>query len=189
MKPPRFPSDSDEAAGSSEGGEPAFLAVGRLRKPHGLQGDLTMEVLTDFPERLKNGVTLFVGDDRQPLKLRSVKQLDAMMLVSFEGYDTPEEAANLRNKMAYVSTSDRPPLEEGEYYHHELIGLVVITEEGQRLGTISEILETGANDVLIVRPESGPEVLLPMLDEVILMVDLESGIMQVKPLPGLLGDT
>jgi 16S rRNA processing protein RimM len=189
MKPPLISGGSDEAAGSSEGGEPAFLAVGRLRKPHGLRGDITMEVLTDFPERLKKGIRLFVGEDYQPLKLRSVRQLDTRLLVAFEGYHTLEQAAELRNKLVSVSSADRPPLEEGEYYHHELIGLEIVADDGRLLGTISEILETGANDVLLVKPVSGPDILLPMLDEVILEVDLEAGRMRVKPLPGLLGDS
>jgi 16S rRNA processing protein RimM len=189
MRPPRFPTGSDEAAGSSEGGEPAFLAVGRLRKPHGLRGDMTLEVLTDFPERLEPGLTLFVGPDYKPLKLLSVKSHDPLLLVSFEGYVTPEDVAELRNKLVYVSASDRPPLEEGEYYHHQLLGLKVYTDEGSFLGAISEIIETGSNDVLILKPESGPEILIPMLDEVILDVDLEAQRMQVKLLPGLLGDS
>jgi 16S rRNA processing protein RimM len=189
MKPPRFPTGSDEAAGSSGGDEPAFLAVGRLRKPHGLRGDITMEVLTDFPERLKAGHTLFVGPQFQPMKLKSVKAHDPLLLVSFEGCDSQEEAGELRNRLVYVSASDRPPLEEGEYYHHQLLGLNVYTDEGSYLGTVSEIIETGSNDVLIILPESGPDILLPMLDEVILEVDLEDGRILVRLMPGLLGDS
>lgn len=189
MKPPEFPTGSNEAAGSSREGEPAFLAVGRLRKPHGLRGDIRMEVLTDFPERLEKGMQLYVGEEYQPMKLRSLKLQDTFVLVSFEGYDTPEQAAELRSKLVYVTSADRPSLEEGEYYHHQLIGLETVTEDGRVLGTVAEILETGANDVLVVRPVSGPEILLPMLDEVVLDVDLEAGRMVVKPLPGLIGDS
>jgi 16S rRNA processing protein RimM len=182
------PSDQDRSAGSSSRGEPAFLAVGRLRKPHGLKGELQMDVMTDFPERLKRGVTVFAGKEYSPLTLRSVREQNRLLLVAFEGYDSPEAVGELRNQMVFVSAAGLPALEEGEYYHHELLGLKVVTEEGRLLGTITDILETGANDVYVVRPESGPEILFPGTDEVILDIDLEQGVMQIHLLPGLVDE-
>ena len=79
-----------------------------------------------------------------------------------------------------------PDLPAGEYYHHQLLGLQVIDETGKLLGQVSEILETGANDVLVVRPSMGEEILLPAIDPVILQVNLEQGVMQVHLLPGLI---
>jgi 16S rRNA processing protein RimM len=188
MRPPDISPNQDNAAGSSGRGEPAFLAVGRLRRPHGLKGEMMMDIITDFPERLKRGVTVYVGPDYSTMSLRSVRTHDRVLLVAFEGLDTPEAISELRNQMVYVSSEGLPPLDEGEYYHHELIGLTVVDEEGNVLGTLTDILETGATDVYIVQPESGPEILLPGSDEVILDIDLDAGQMRVHLLPGLLNE-
>jgi len=173
-------------AGSPQGGEPVFLAVGKLRRPHGLHGEIIMDVLTDFPERLHPGITLYVGPEYQPLRLRSRRWHAAALLVTFEGYDTPEQAGEYRNQMAYVTTADRPPLPEGEYYHHQLIGLKVISEQGELLGKVTEILATGANDVYVVRGEIGAEILIPAVDEFVQAVDLDRGELRVRMAAGLL---
>lgn len=179
-------SDSERLAGSSSRGEPAFLAVGRLRKPHGLRGELQMEVMTDFPERLKRGVTVLVGKDYSPMTFKSVRPQNQLLLVAFEGFDTPEAVGDLRNQLVFVPAAGLPELEEGEYYHHQLLGLRVVTDDDRFLGTISEILETGAADVYVVAPESGPEILFPGTDEVILDINLDEGVMRIHLLPGLL---
>jgi 16S rRNA processing protein RimM len=175
-------------AGSPQKGEPVFLAVGKLRRPHGLHGEIIMDVLTDFPERLQTGMSLFVGPDRQLLQLRSLRWHTAALLVAFKDYHTPEQAGELRNQLVYVTAADRPPLPEGEYYHHQLIGLKVVSEQGEVLGKVNEILATGAVDVYVVRAESGAEILIPAADEFIQAIDLERGEMQVRLAPGLLPD-
>jgi 16S rRNA processing protein RimM len=175
-------------AGSPQEGEPVFLAVGKLRRPHGVHGEIIMDVLTDFPERLQRGMTLYVGPDHQPLQLRSFRPHAAALLVAFEGYNTPEQAGELRNRLAFVPVADLPSLPEGEYYHHQLIGLQVVSEQGESLGKVAEILETGANDVYVVRTEAGVEILIPAVDEFILNIDLERGEMRVHVAPGLLPD-
>jgi 16S rRNA processing protein RimM len=108
------------------------------------------------------------------------------MLVTFEGYHVREKIAELRNQLVYVRTSDRPPLEQGEYYHHQLLGLQVIDENGRLLGLLSSILETGANDVYVVRDQTGTEILVPAIDSVILDIDLEHKQVRVHVLSGLL---
>jgi 16S rRNA processing protein RimM len=173
-------------AGSPQKGEPVFLAVGKLRRPHGVNGEIIMDVLTDFPERLHRGMTLYVGLDRQPLRLRSLRWAAAALLVAFDGYNTPEQAGDLRNHFACVTTADRPPLPEGEYYHHQLIGLKVISEQGEILGNVTEILATGANDVYVVRAETGAEILIPAVDEFVRSVDLERRELRIHVTPGLL---
>ena len=168
--------------------QPSFLVVGKLHRPHGVQGEMIMEVLTDFPERLHVGVTLYVGEKQAPMRLVKVRQHAKGLLVSFQGCSTPEAAGELRNQLVYVLAEDRPPLPEGEYYHHQIIGLQVLSDQGEPLGTVREILETGANDVFIILPKNGPEILVPDTDEVILRIDLKKGEMVVHLLPGLLPD-
>ena len=185
MKPPGSNSASAEA-GSPSLGEPEYLAVGFLRRPHGVHGEMLMDVHTDFPERLKPGLSVYVGSEFRVMEIASCRAHAAGMLVRMRGIRTPEQAGLLRNQWVYVPAGDRPPLPEGEYYHHQLIGLEVLTDEGQELGSLTGIIETGANDVYIVRDETGREVLLPAIPAVILEVDLPNRRMRVHVLDGLL---
>lgn len=173
-------------AGSPGKGGPEFLLIGKLRRPHGVRGEISMEIYTDFPERLRAGVTVYVGEEHIPYQVRSRRSVHAGLLISFKGIDTPEAAVQLRNTFVYVRTADRPALPEGEYYHHEIIGLQVVSDEGQPLGELVEVLSYPANDVYVVRPTTGQEILIPALRSVILDVDLDAGEMHVHLLPGLL---
>jgi 16S rRNA processing protein RimM len=175
-------------AGSPVEGEPAFVVVGKLRHAHGLQGELLLEVWTDFPERLRPGMLVYTGAERQPRKMLTRRQHNLGMLVMLEGLDTPEEAGKLRNQLVYLQTSQIPPLPDGEFYHHELIGMRVVNEAGVELGTIAEILETGANDVLVVRRENGGEILIPVIDEIVLKIDTGAKVMLIHQMDGLVSD-
>ena len=181
-------SQLDNASGSLSTGEPVFLAIGKLRRPHGLKGEILMDVLTSFPERLKPGVLVFVGKQHLPLNLRSCRGHKHAFLVAFEGYNDRERVGELRNQLVQVRADDRPPLPDGDYYHHQLLGLRVVTEAGKLLGVLSKIIETGANDVYLVLPQEGPEILLPAIDSVILNIDLEQGELRVQLIPGLIPD-
>jgi len=178
--------ETNVTAGSPGAGEPAFLVVGKLRRPHGVKGEMLMEVRTDFPERLRPGVTLYLEPEYSQLVLRSVRTHNNGLLVAFEGCDTPEQAGEFRNHLVAVETATRPKLPEGEYYHHQLIGLQVNTSTGQALGRVTEILATGAHDVLVVRGETGPEILIPLVDAFLREVNLAQGVMIVSLIPGML---
>jgi len=156
----------EQPAGSPPNGEPAFLVVGKLRHPHGLRGEILMEVITDFPERLQPGFEVFIGEEHRPERIRSRRAHGQGLLVAFDGYTTPETVGELRNALVYVPTASRPALPPGEYYHHQLLGLHVIEENGNELGRLAEIL-------------------LPATDEVILEIDLENSLLRVHLLPGL----
>jgi 16S rRNA processing protein RimM len=188
MMLPRNPPEKPTTPGSPPSGEPVFLAVGKLRRPHGVQGEIQMDVLTDFPERLHPGVTLYLGPEHKPLRLAGCRRHDPALLVRFSGYDTPEAVGELRNLVAYVQAADRPPLPEGEYYHHQLIGLHVVSETGTALGQIKQILETGANDVAVVQPAHGREFLVPLVDAFLVRVDLAAGELVIRLLPGLMDE-
>ncbi len=174
-------SQPDSSTGSPQPGEPVYLAVGRLRRTHGIEGAMLMDVLTDFPERLRAGKTLFLGDHYEPLKLTSVRKAGADMIVRFAGFNNPEEAARLRNTLVYIKAEGLPKLPEGEYYHHELLGMEVIDENGQLLGELERILETGANDVYVVKTPEGEELLLAAIEDVILKVDLAKRQITARP--------
>jgi len=174
------------AAGSPASGEPAFLAVGKLRHAHGVRGEILMEVYTDFPERLQPGVVLYLGDEAAQLRLIKCRPHREGLLITLEGFTSPEAVGQLRNQVVYVKSIDRPPLAEGEYYHHQLIGLNVVTAAGEMIGTVRQILETGASDVLVVIPETGSEVLIPMAGAFINDIDLGRQKITVTLIPGML---
>lgn len=178
-------STPDQPTGSPQG-EPVFLAVGKLGRPHGVRGEVVLILITDFPERLQPQVKVFLGEQHLPIQIRSRRELQGNLLLKFDGYDSPEAVSELTNQLLFVHAEDRPVLPEGEYYHHQIIGLQAIDEQGISLGKVTDILSTGSNDVYIVQPDSGPEILLPATEEVILEIDLERGQIRVHLIPGLL---
>ena len=166
-------------------GEPLYLSVGFLRRPHGLQGEIIMDLHTDFPERMKSGRKLFVGDEHKPVTLTSVRPHQSGLLVKFKNIETPDDAGMFRNQWVFIKAKDAPPLPAGTIYQHELIGFNVVDEHDILLGELVEILETGANDVYVVRDDSGKEILLPAIPSVILDLDMGRRILKVHLLEGL----
>lgn len=175
--------------GSPSAGEPVYLAVGTLRHSHGIHGDILLNLMTDFPERLKPGTSLFVGEKKQMLKITRRRPHNDGIILGFDGISNAEQTAKYRAQTVYVKAEDRPALPEGEYYHHQIIGLTVLDESGVSLGVIAEIIETGANDVYVVQNADHPprEILIPAIKQVLLEVNLEAKTMRVHLLPGLLG--
>jgi 16S rRNA processing protein RimM len=175
-----------QPAGSPTSGEPVFLAVGRLFGPHGLNGEIHMEILTDFPERLKPGRKLYLGDDHQPVEIRSRRGHQNGFLIAFDGYYNPESVQGMQGQYLYASSDELPLLAHGEYYHHQILGLHVVSDDGRELGVVSGILETGANDVYVVQSDDGPEILIPNIREVVIAIDLDQVTMNVHLIPGLI---
>lgn len=175
----------DQKTAGSPSGEPVYLTVGFLRRPHGVQGEIIMDLHTDFPERLKKGKKLWLGEDHRPVILASARPHAKGMLLKFKDMDTPEEVGEFRNQWVYVKASNVPPLPEGQMYQHELFGFAVVDEHNNSLGHLVEIIETGANDVYVVRDDSGHEILLPAIPSVILELDRARRLMRVHLLEGL----
>jgi 16S rRNA processing protein RimM len=175
-------------SGSPSTGGPEYLVVGFLRRPHGLHGEIVMEVHTDFPERLKPATPVYIGDSYQKMVIAGTRFHNEGLLIKFEEVESPELAGRYRNQPVFVKTADRPALPEGQYYHHELIGFSVVDEKEESIGTLMDILQTGANDVYVVRRADGREVLLPVISSVILAIESGSHQIRVRPIPGLLDE-
>ena len=126
---------------------------------------------------------VFLGDPNSPVE--GVRQHKGVLLLKLGGCDDRDAAGGLRGMLVQVPLEDAVPLEEGEYYHFQLMGLRVETEDGQWLGQLVEVLSTGANDVYIVRGPHG-ELLLPAVDDVVLELDLASKRMVVRLMRGML---
>ena len=177
--------DTKNAPGSPDG-EPVYLVVGFLRRAHGVQGEMIMDLHTDFPERFRSGRKLFVGEEHRVMTVESVRSHAKGLLIKFKGIETPEATVQFRNQWVYIKATDAPPLPEGQIYQHQLFGFQVVDENENLLGELVEIIETGANDVYVVKNESGKEILLPAIPSVILDLDPAHRLMRVHLLEGLI---
>ncbi|MCE2490495.1 MAG: 16S rRNA processing protein RimM [Anaerolineae bacterium] len=181
------------ASGPEEKSGPSFLLLGLILRPHGLRGELRVRLLTDYPERIGNLPQVYLASDLEAQDARAWRVEHMRMhqqygLLKLQGVNDRNEAELLRELNVLVAIEDAVPLEEGELYLHQLIGLRVITAEGCELGTIRDIIETGANDVYIVNsPELG-EILFPATAETILEISIADGQLRVQVPDGLLSD-
>lgn len=171
-----------------------MIIVGEITGAHGIKGQVKVECLTDFPDiRFAPGAELFLEKQQRLVKILAASLHKGLYLLTLEGISDRDMAQSLLHTYLRVPREDLPPLPEGEYYHFQLIGLPVY--EGERyLGRLADIMETGANDVYVIKnPEPLPglpaEILLPALQSCILRVDLPAdaeGRMEVKIPEGLL---
>lgn len=177
---------SDEKNTGSPKGESIYLAIGYLRRPHGVMGEIIMDLHTDFPERIKAGRKVYIGEGYEAFTIAAARTHGNGLLVKLRGFDSPETAGRFRNQWMYVKSSEVPALPEGKYYKHDLIGLTVVTDTAENLGILNEVLETGANDVYVIVKPDGKEVLLPAIPDVVLDVNMTDKVMKVHILEGLL---
>ncbi len=181
-----------EGSGRAHVPEPRYLVVGRVLRPHGIRGELRVEVMTDYPERLDEHAFFYLARPDSPESVRrypleKLRPHKGALLLKLGGCDDRNAAEALRGLLVQIPFQDAVPLEAGEYYHFQLIGVEVETEDGRELGRVTEVLQTGANDVYIVQGAGG-ELLIPAVESVILELDLESRRMVVHLLAGMLGD-
>jgi 16S rRNA processing protein RimM len=176
---------NEKVSGSPPPGEPEYLLVGTLRRSHGVRGDMVLEIATDFPERLKAGTNVFVGPSHRPFMIRHARPHAAGLILGLDSVDSPEKAGRLRNQGVFVKTVERPKLPAGQYYQYELIGFEILGDHNEKIGTLEEIMRTGANDVYVVKRPDGGEVLLPVIPEVVLEIKVPERVIRVHLLPGL----
>ena len=160
------------------------MLIGRVIRAHGVDGSLRIQPHTDNPRRFQPGsVVLIQGSPRTVASCRPFR--DGHALLRLENLDRPDDARQLAGEWLVAPVDADAELPPGEYYHYQLVGLTVITDEGERLGAISEVLVTGSNDVYVVRSETGGELLLPAITQVVQEVDLAAGTVLVHLLDGL----
>lgn len=155
--------------------------------PHGVRGEFSCRVITDFPRRrFRRGARVFIGG--RPHTVVQARLQGAFVLLKLEDVADRDAAEALRGRDVEVPVEDVLTLPRGQFYWHQVIGLQVESTSGQHLGTVSDILETGANDVYVVRGERG-EILLPAIKDVVKRIDPAAGRMLVELLPGLVPGT
>lgn len=165
-----------------------FYNVGKIVNTHGIRGEVRVMPTTDFvDERFAKGQDLYLKGAGDPLKLtvEAARQHKGFILVKFVGYDNINDVQAFRDHELMVSGADQEPLEDGQYYYHQIIGLAVKTVDGDELGKIKEILSPGANDVWVVQRAGKQDLLLPVIDDVVKDVDLAAGVVTVELMEGL----
>lgn len=165
-----------------------YLRVGVITSPHGVRGEVKVFPTTDDPERFLDleEVLLDAPGGLKKLEIEQVHFFKNMVIVKFAGMDNRNDVEGLRQKDLLITREQAVSLEPDENFIVDLIGLSVCTDEGEQLGTLSDVIQTGANDVYCVRTPEGRELLLPAIKDCVLSVDLEKQEMLVHILPGLL---
>lgn len=164
-----------------------LLQVGVITSTHGVRGEVKVFPTTDDAARFKKlkHVLLDTGREKKPLEIQGVKFFKQFVILKFKGIDNINDIEKYKRCPLLVERKDAVELEEDEYFIADLIGLAVTSDEGEALGTISDVLQTGANDVYVISKQGAPDLLLPAIHECVLDVDVEKGQMQVHLLPGL----
>lgn len=160
------------------------LVIGQVVAPRGVLGELRVRVETDDPERFHRLPQVFLGESLARFDVRRARVHQGQVLLCLEGIGDRNTAERWRNAYVYVPMEAALPLVKGEYYHHQIVGLTVVSVEGRELGRVVEVLTTGANDVYLIEGNKG-ELLLPAIKDVILRVDLDEGKIVVRVPDGL----
>ena len=165
-----------------------LLQVGIITSTHGVRGEVKVYPTTDDPRRFRRlkEVVLDTGREKLNLEIEGVKFFKQFVILKFKGLDNINDIEKYRQKSLYVTRKNAVRLQRDEYFIADLIGLKVQDEDGTELGTVKDVIETGANDVYEVEMEDGRSLLMPAIKHCILNVDVENGMMQVHVLEGLL---
>ena len=165
-----------------------LLRVGVIANTHGIRGEVKVFPTTDEKERFKDlkKVILDMGKEQKVLEIQSVRFFKNLVILKFKGIDNINDIEMYKGKDLLVTREDAVPLEEGEYFIADLLDLDVYSDEDEKIGVLYDVMQTGANDVYVVKTEEGKEILLPAIDECILDIDLEESRMTVYIMEGLL---
>lgn len=163
-----------------------YLEIGRITSPHGVKGEVKLEVWSDSPQSLLKVETVyFAPDGGQPVEVESSRPHKDRLLLKLKGIDDMDGANSLRGKVLRAHR-DSIKRAEGSYFIEDLKGLdVVDIDTGVSYGKLTNVIETGANDVYAAKDEKGRERLIPAIKQVVIETDIEGGVMKIRPLEGL----
>ena len=168
-----------------------LLQVGVITTTHGVRGEVKVFPTTDDPARFKKlkNVILDTGKTRKELEITGVKFFKNMVILKFKGFDNMNDVENFRQAKLLVTRENAVELGEDEYFIADLIGLAVFSDEGEALGVITDVLQTGANDVYVISKEGQADLLVPAIHDCIKEVDIARQKMTIHLLPGLRGES
>lgn len=172
-----------------------MIIVAEIIKPHGIRGEVVLRLHTDHPETVTGAEELYLGADAMnPVKVEAARMHKNRPLLKLENVDSIEKATELRGEFLYLPDDRLRPLEDGEYFLHDLTGLTLLDSTSKILGTVEWIMETGGPPVLVgtFAPERsgepGKEFMVPFSSGTIEEVDLEAGTIKISDLPGLIDE-
>lgn len=164
------------------------LQVGVITQTHGIRGEVKVFPTTDDASRFKKlkEVIMDNGKERLNMEIEGVKFFKQYAIIKFKGYDSINDIEKYKNAKLYVTRDKAVRLKKDEYFIADLIGMEVVTEEGERFGSMKDVMVTGANDVYVVEREDGTEILLPAIKECVKNIDMEQGKIIVHIMDGLI---
>ena len=185
-KPDRSVGEPEPSRSRTPAGQAVrFLVIGRVLGSVGVEGEMRVQAVTDFPERFEQLQTVHVGDNLRPFTVKGVRLEGGVNVVlKLAGVDTADAARAMRNQELSVPIEQAVAIEPDQYFWHEIVGLQVVTDDGVDLGKIQQVIRTGSNDVYVVGT-GAKEVLIPAIEDVVKQIDLPAGKMIVHLIPGL----
>lgn len=165
-----------------------MLRVGVFANTHGIRGEIKVFPTTDDVTRFKKLKTLYLdkGTELMKLEVSSVRFFKNMVIMKFKGIDNINDIEKYKGKDLLIERKQAVPLQKNEYFICDIIGSNVVTEKGEEVGTLKEVLQTGANDVYVVKTKEGKEVLFPVIDECVLDINTEEKVVTVRLMPGIM---
>ncbi|HET8842895.1 MAG TPA: ribosome maturation factor RimM [Ktedonobacteraceae bacterium] len=167
--------------------ETEWVTIGQIVAFLGLRGELKVRLLTDIPNRFEQLGVIYLGPEHQPYSIERVRPYKGEMVVlKLKGIESANAAEPLRSLDLLIPVSQLATLPSDSYYRHDILGLTVLTLDGRKLGQIIDIIETGSNDVYMVKSPDGKQVPIPAIKDVVKQVDIVKRTMYIDPIPGLL---
>lgn len=162
--------------------------VGKVLRPRGLKGEVKVKIITSFPEHFQNLKTLFAKTENewQSYSIIDVILSNKAVYLKFAEIISLDQADKLRGKELFIEREQLTDLSEGEFYVHDMIGMQVVSEEGEKLGELLDVETYAGNDVYVVKSPSGKELLIPAIQDVVKNVDLKNKTMTIHLMDGLL---
>ena len=184
MSEVRISSFSAKSPTRPSGSALRFLVIARIMGPVGTDGVVRARLLTDFPEHFSQLTTVHLGDNLRPHRVELVRFDSTTVDLKIDGIEDAAQARALRDQEIQIPIDQAMPLPPEQYYWHQIIGLVVHTDDGRNLGEVTDVLRTGANDVYVVG-RGNEELLIPAIEDVIVSIDVPGVAMTVHLIPGL----
>lgn len=164
-----------------------FLEIGQIVNTHGLKGEMRVDPWCDSPEFFCEFDVLYLKDGRT-LNIKQSRPHKNVAIIKVEGIDTVEKADEMRKTVLYIDRDD-VELDDGAFFVQDIIGCEVVNiETKQSCGRVTDVIKTGANDVYQIKNDEGAQYLIPVIDDVVVSTDVDSGVIEIKPMKGLFGD-
>lgn len=166
-----------------------MYTIGKIINTHGLKGEVKVKQITDFIERFNVGSVVYLIDTDEkviPLEIANVRKQKDYLLICFTGYDSIDAVEIFKGLILKIKNEQLTPLNDHEFYFHEIIGCTVSDMVGTKIGIVDSILTPGANDVWVIKNNQNKEFLIPYIKDVVKEIDVKNKQIKIEPMEGLL---